>query len=70
MIQKWIDENDNRNLRTDLTELASRAGIVVSDLMVDITDTTPRRQDKQEKAKQPTTPSVAASAMDGALYGL
>jgi NAD-dependent DNA ligase len=70
MIQKWIDENDNRDLPADLTKLASGAGIVVSNLVVNITDTTPWRQYKQEKAKQPTTPSVAGSAMEGALSGL
>jgi hypothetical protein len=43
MIQKWIDENDNQDLPADLTKLASRAGIVVSNLVVDITNTTPQR---------------------------
>jgi hypothetical protein len=70
MIQKWIDENDNHDLLADLTELASRAGIVVSNLVVDITNITPCRQDKREKAKQPTTPSVTGGAMEGALSGL
>jgi hypothetical protein len=55
----------------DLTKLASRAGIVVSGLVVDSTATTPQRLDKQEKTK-PTTPSasVADDAMEGALSGL
>jgi hypothetical protein len=41
MNQKWIDENDNHNPPADLTKLASGAGIVVSNLVVNITDTTP-----------------------------
>jgi hypothetical protein len=44
-----------------LTKLASRAEIVVSNLV------TPCRRDKQEKAKQPITPSVTGGAMEGAL---
>jgi hypothetical protein len=70
MIQKWVDENDNHNLLANLTKLASRAGIVVSNLVADITDTTPQQRDRREKAKQPTIALVAGDAMEGALSGL
>jgi hypothetical protein len=70
MIQKWIDENDNHNLLAGLTKWASRAGIVVRNLVADITNITPCQQDKQEKARQPITPSVTGGAMEGALSGL
>jgi hypothetical protein len=53
MIQKWIDENDNHDLPAGLTKLASRAGIVVSNLLADITNITPRRQDKQGQNNLP-----------------
>jgi hypothetical protein len=43
MNQKWIDENDNHNPPADLTKLASRAGIVVCNLVADITNTTPQQ---------------------------
>ncbi len=67
MIQQWIKVNGSHDLPTDLTNLALRAQIVVSDLAVG--GTTLRWQDKQEKA-HPTTPSAADGAVHGILFGL
>jgi hypothetical protein len=42
MICRWMDENGNHNLPTYLAKLATRAGIMMSDLMVDGVTTTPQ----------------------------
>jgi hypothetical protein len=64
-----MDENGNRDLPTGLAKLAARAGIVVSDFVVDNVTTTPRWQNKRNKTK-PSTPSVTDGATEGALLGL